>query len=507
MSAIGDKRRGVGKALSLTNGVHGIREADCYISWPGMYQEEWNNIVGWVDIFSHLRPLQASFSTSCIFLPDGDANYGRHSPNTYDNDGCCWCRKLYGEPKEWGCKWFEKWQRQLRKAIALGQNLIVVYKEGEAGQGDETPWCDFPIGYKTDAEGLGGSQRGEVAFATELLRGQNFKKVDIRQARFRLHIVLCEHFGGLLHGNGGCRLFRTAVQHCSSAQLGVREFARSGAPFAHEDAQALGEALCHLGALKQLTLNFVDQEKARGGLRALLARCASMTKPWAGSRETKRKVWGNALAASVGKLSGLTALKLSKLEFDEAAGQRLAESIAKLPQLESLHLRNLRFGEAAGRQLARSVAELPALAELYLESLDWGEEAAQQLTESIAGLPALASLSLHSLPFDEAAGGQLAKSIPAMPALRSLSLRSLQLGEAAGRRLAACIAEQPALTDLRLESLDFGEDAGEHLAESMAKLPGLLGVRLKKLGVGKAGKVKIQGALRDRNICKYISED
>ena len=46
-----------------------------------------------------------------------------------------------GEEKPWGCKWFETWRANVRKAEAAGHTLVVVYFEGEVGQG-KVAWAD-----------------------------------------------------------------------------------------------------------------------------------------------------------------------------------------------------------------------------------------------------------------------------------------------------------------------------------------------------------------------------
>jgi hypothetical protein len=48
---------------------------------------------------------------------------------------------MYGETKEWGCKWFQLWCEHIMKAVSLDQRLQVFFFEGLSGKGkiDPTP--------------------------------------------------------------------------------------------------------------------------------------------------------------------------------------------------------------------------------------------------------------------------------------------------------------------------------------------------------------------------------
>ena len=46
---------------------------------------------------------------------------------------------MYGEKKEWGCKWFQLWREHITKAISLDQRLQVFYFEGLVGKGKIEP--------------------------------------------------------------------------------------------------------------------------------------------------------------------------------------------------------------------------------------------------------------------------------------------------------------------------------------------------------------------------------
>jgi hypothetical protein len=42
---------------------------------------------------------------------------------------------MYGEKKEWGCKWFQLWREHVTKAVSLDQRLQVFFFEGLTGKG------------------------------------------------------------------------------------------------------------------------------------------------------------------------------------------------------------------------------------------------------------------------------------------------------------------------------------------------------------------------------------
>ena len=117
-----------------------------------------------------------------------------------------------GEQKEWGCKWFDCWMRNVKAAVAEGHVLEVVYFAGEVGQG-KVAWGDVTatsqlrdavmakidrwamsrgavmgddeaafIASLSAAErhclcGLGGSQKAEVAWLDEM--GYGYEELDV----------------------------------------------------------------------------------------------------------------------------------------------------------------------------------------------------------------------------------------------------------------------------------------------------------------------------------------
>ena len=160
-------------------GHHGTM---CTCSFPGEYKVAWDELVA--------SATDGELSTACVFLTQ--AEQGRHctSPET----GRCWCCELYGEPKPWGCEWFERWKALVSEAVEKGQMILVFYKEGHLARvgaehtsypqreqvEGELEWTDL-AGYSFEQlkamPGLGASQKGEVAYLKKI--GASFMRVDV----------------------------------------------------------------------------------------------------------------------------------------------------------------------------------------------------------------------------------------------------------------------------------------------------------------------------------------
>ena len=179
---------------------HGlIKDAEgveCIVSFPGRYPE------GWLECVEGSHDM----SVACVFLCDKDDGLGDHAPE----DDCqkCYCKDIYGlcppgavpaketmdcrnfegfgykdkektpeENKEecdrnggrpkWGCAWFQKWRKNVETAVSRKQKLIVYFFPGQVGQG-RVDWEDLPKAQLWDGIGLGGSQKGEVAYLDKM---------------------------------------------------------------------------------------------------------------------------------------------------------------------------------------------------------------------------------------------------------------------------------------------------------------------------------------------------
>jgi hypothetical protein len=145
----------------------------CIVSFPGKYHDTWNGLTTFAT--------EQLISTACVFFPDSHSYFGTHAKNTEDNESC-YCLKLYTKQEPWGCTWFQAWKENVRLAHSFKHTLIVVYKMDEVGKGDKVEWgklgeCD------PNGEGLGGSQRGEVAW---LLKHKiPFEKEDVKALMFQ----------------------------------------------------------------------------------------------------------------------------------------------------------------------------------------------------------------------------------------------------------------------------------------------------------------------------------
>eukprot|EP00438_Fugacium_kawagutii_P024362 Skav225973 [mRNA] locus=scaffold4916:49227:51398:- [translate_table: standard] len=74
-------------------------------------------------------------------------------------------QRLWEENKRraaWGCGWFQIWFGRVQEAVRLGQRLKVVFFPSEVGCG-KVAWHRLPYANLWDGQGLGGSQKVEVA--------------------------------------------------------------------------------------------------------------------------------------------------------------------------------------------------------------------------------------------------------------------------------------------------------------------------------------------------------
>jgi hypothetical protein len=63
----------------------------CVVSWPGIYARSWDKVVA--------LSKQNEHSAAVVFLPQNTLQYGKCGSDR------CYCIEMYGEKKEWGCKW------------------------------------------------------------------------------------------------------------------------------------------------------------------------------------------------------------------------------------------------------------------------------------------------------------------------------------------------------------------------------------------------------------------
>ena len=161
--------------------------AECIVSFPGRYPDGW------------LECVQGShdMSVACVFLCGKEDGLGEHAVDPEDG-AKCYCHKIYGlsppreyaeygynDPKSceenggrplWGCHWFKRWRENVELAVQWKQKLIVYFFAGEVGQG-LVKWEELPTAKLWDGKGLGGSQKGEVAYLKKM--GYDFEMRDV----------------------------------------------------------------------------------------------------------------------------------------------------------------------------------------------------------------------------------------------------------------------------------------------------------------------------------------
>lgn len=157
----------------------------CVVSFPGKFVDIWNLLVK--------SCKERTLSSACVFLPKEDPmhRFGKHAGNP-ETPGRCYCHTLYGSRKEWGCEWFKDWRSNVEDAVRLELTLVVVYFPNKVGQGI-VGWDDLARageGLWARPGGLGGSQKGEVAFLAK--NGWRFEGIDVDD--------LCAWFGIMREG-------------------------------------------------------------------------------------------------------------------------------------------------------------------------------------------------------------------------------------------------------------------------------------------------------------------
>ena len=86
----------------------------------------------------------------------------------------------------WGCYWFQEWSALVDGCIAKSQKPVVVYKKPRDWKGYNGGGCPNKgqahhnlDGVRWDVEGLGNSQRGEVAYLRENNKGLELEHLEV----------------------------------------------------------------------------------------------------------------------------------------------------------------------------------------------------------------------------------------------------------------------------------------------------------------------------------------
>ncbi|CAE7252219.1 unnamed protein product [Symbiodinium sp. CCMP2592] len=101
----------------------------CVVSWPGKYAGAWDTLVH--------ASRNWGVSAAVVFLPDGTDLSGEHDeiPPEHGIVGSCWCQPLYGGKQKWGCRWWSMWIKNVEAAVKHGATLQVYYFKGCVGKG------------------------------------------------------------------------------------------------------------------------------------------------------------------------------------------------------------------------------------------------------------------------------------------------------------------------------------------------------------------------------------
>lgn len=172
--------------ISYHGSIKETEGSDCIVSFPGRYADGWRECV---EASSH------DMGVACVFLCGKDDGFGQHAIDPDADGKACYCHKIYGRRKfdifghksqedceangnrpTWGCLWFEKWRSNVETAVKRKQRLIVYFFGGQVGEGLVT-WDDLATADLWNGRGIGGSQKGEVAFLEKM--GYKFDMRDV----------------------------------------------------------------------------------------------------------------------------------------------------------------------------------------------------------------------------------------------------------------------------------------------------------------------------------------
>ena len=173
--------------ISYPGSIKETEGSDCIVSFPGKYAEGWRECV---QASSH------DMGVACVFLCGKDDGFGQHAIDP-DTDGKkCYCHKIYGRRNfrifghksheeceangnrpTWGCLWFEKWRSNVETAVKRKQRLIAYFFGGQVGEG-RVAWDDLATADLWNGIGIGGSQKGEVAFLEKMGYKFDMRGVD-----------------------------------------------------------------------------------------------------------------------------------------------------------------------------------------------------------------------------------------------------------------------------------------------------------------------------------------
>lgn len=453
-------------ALNLADGVVGNNNMEVIASWPGTCENQWNQVVGIVELMRLLDPNAHYVSSACQFLPEGDPAYGQHCENDIDGTKECFCHKIYGSRKPWGCRWFDLWRKKLHEALRRGQRPVVVYKARQVSEGDRLEWRDLPAPRDPDDDrGLGQSQKAEVAYLKKLV-GDGFVKRDVRHITRETQQLSWRRIKESISGVDGCRKFADAVLRCPAAHESFKSIDVSNAQVGLNGARALGQVLPQLHRLERL--NLADNDLGSGGVLALVR-------------------WLPV------QLPRMTELVLSGNDIRREGALVLAKVLPRMPALKELWLNGNSIGPTGASVVANVLQEMPHLENLGLCDNIICPRGTKALSAVLPQLPYITGLMLGGNSIGPDGIEILAPVLPELRFLSNLDLSCNGLGDTGAEALASALNQLGKLQTLDLGENDFGPFGGEAIAESLHLLP----IRALWLGGNNIGEIGATALARE----------
>eukprot|EP00438_Fugacium_kawagutii_P033018 Skav234001 [mRNA] locus=scaffold2637:31687:33162:- [translate_table: standard] len=167
----------LGQKISYHGKISEQEGCECIVSFPGKYADGWRECA---------EGSLHDMSVACVFLTSEADGLGQHVDNP-EVGGKCLCHTLYGEREyhrfgyssqaeyeandrrtSWGCLWFQRWRENVEVAVSRKQRLVAYFFEDQVGEG-LVSWNDLSNKDVNlwNGVGIGGSQKGELAFLTK----------------------------------------------------------------------------------------------------------------------------------------------------------------------------------------------------------------------------------------------------------------------------------------------------------------------------------------------------
>ena len=295
--------------------------------------------------------------------------------------------------------------------------------------------------------------------------GQSLSKLSALQTLSISGMTLCS-------AEAGTKSF-AGIKHKTLEELELREMNLTTAA-----AEALGQSLPELSALRTLTISGVTLCSAEAG-RKFFASIKPKTLEELELREMNlTTAAAEALGQSLPELSALRTLTISGVTLYSAeAGTRLVTAI-KHKTLKELKLSKINLTSAAVEALGQSLSELSALETLEISDLtEWTDGPVTKLVAAIKH-KTLKKLELSTINLTSVAAESLGQSLPELSALKTLEIGGLtECSDEAVTKLVSAI-KQKTLKKLGLTEMNLTSAAAVALGQSLSELPSLQNVMI-----------------------------